>query len=433
MTDTEGTLDTAKDLSGEIGIILPSIDPSKAKATAAILKARAGVGCVVIICHDVDKRGFIYVANSIFERSRFKYVVYLAEDAFPGINWLRLAYDELEKSGKSLFAFNDGKWFGKVASFGMVRAEWARKNYPSGCLFYEGYKRHYADIELTNLARHANLLCFSPYSVLIEVDPSKGTRWTSDESDAALFKQRKTELDATLQQQEAIQGIFDKHEVLQELHEAVKPKFYFEIGVQHGKSLMLSLLGTKALGVDPNPLVDLADDPNRKVLRMTSDDFFVSEHFRVLQSTGESPDLVFIDGMHKFDFLVRDLLNVLRWVKEGAVIVIDDIFPNHPRQALPVRVTRNWPGDVFKVISFLDHFFPSLPRIFLDVRPTGLLVLRKNDGYDEIALDGISEQVRGGQENETPSREILERDFTDINHQRSDKFPGLKEFLKRFL
>ena len=70
------------------------------------------------------------------KESNYKYVVYTAEDAFPGMNWLKFAHEELETTGKSLLAFNDGKWFGRLAAFGMVRSAWAKTNYASGNLFF---------------------------------------------------------------------------------------------------------------------------------------------------------------------------------------------------------------------------------------------------------------------------------------------------------
>jgi hypothetical protein len=118
-------------------------------------------------------------------------VVYTAEDAFPGMNWLKFAYEALETTGKSLLAFNDGKWFGRLAAFGMVRSAWAKTNYASGNLFFEGYKSHYADNELTDKANTAQQLCFTPNALLIEVDYQKGRRWTSNADDKALYSGRK--------------------------------------------------------------------------------------------------------------------------------------------------------------------------------------------------------------------------------------------------
>ena len=113
------------------------------------------------------------------------------------MNWLKIAHDELERTGKSLLAFNDGKWFGRLAGFGMVRGAWAKSNYASGNLFFEGYKSHYADNEITELGKRQHQLAFNPNALLIEVDYNKLSRWQSDQADKSLFAQRRSFLEVT--------------------------------------------------------------------------------------------------------------------------------------------------------------------------------------------------------------------------------------------
>lgn len=177
---------------GEIGVFMPCINLEKAKQTAEVLKARARIEHKLIIALDQERRGFIAVVNTLFRESNYKYVVYTAEDAFPGMNWLRIAYDELERAGKGLLAFNDGKWFGQLAAFGMVRTSWGAGNYPSGSLFFEGYKSHYADNEITEIARRQNQLAYHPNALLVEVDYNKRARWQSDQTDRSLFIKRRS-------------------------------------------------------------------------------------------------------------------------------------------------------------------------------------------------------------------------------------------------
>lgn len=143
---------------GENGVYMPAINLEKAKQTAEILKSRAGTDCRIVDYVDNDRKGFIAVASHLFKESNYKYVVYTAEDAFPGMNWLKFAYEALETTGKSLLALNDGKWFGRLSAFGMVRSASAKPNYAPGNLFFEGYKSHYADNELTDNARRQNSL-----------------------------------------------------------------------------------------------------------------------------------------------------------------------------------------------------------------------------------------------------------------------------------
>ena len=84
---------------------------------------------------------------------------------------------------------------------------------------------------------------------------------------------------------------------------------------------------------------------------MTSDDFFASPqcaaHLR------QPIDLAFIDGMHLVEFALRDFMQVERRASRAGMIVLDDIFPNHPLQARRVRESGVWTGDVWKILPCL--------------------------------------------------------------------------------
>ena len=171
-------------------VVMPYVDSVQAKATAAILASRAGVKGVLLCIEDDERLGFIRVVNEIFLISLCEYFTYLAQDAFPGRYWLDQAVKALNHSGKGLLAFNDGKWFGKLAAFGMVRRQWAVNNY-AGALFHGGYKSHYADTELTLLAMDKMQLDYNPNAILMEIDYEKDKKPTTV-SDKALFAIRKT-------------------------------------------------------------------------------------------------------------------------------------------------------------------------------------------------------------------------------------------------
>ena len=74
--------------------------------------------CRIIIVNDTLRQGFIRTLNDTAARISARYVVYLAQDAYPGRNWLRDAHEALEKSGKGLLGFNDGTYKGRIATFG---------------------------------------------------------------------------------------------------------------------------------------------------------------------------------------------------------------------------------------------------------------------------------------------------------------------------
>lgn len=173
-----------------VDVVMPYTDATQAQQTAEILLSRAGVSMRLIAVFDDARLGFIRIANLVFQASPCPYFAYLAQDAFPGRFWLKIALDCIQQDNKGLLAFNDGKWFGQLAAFGMVNRAWAETIY-DGPLFCPEYHSHYADTELTVIAQAQQQLAYSPHALLVEVDHQKDKRPTHAD-DKRLFAQRKT-------------------------------------------------------------------------------------------------------------------------------------------------------------------------------------------------------------------------------------------------
>ena len=180
-------------------------------------------------------------------------------------------------------------------------------------------------------------------------------------------------------EEEVLYGDYDKHKLLKVLHDRLKPRFYLEIGVQTGKSLKLAKCN--AIGIDPMPRPNIKLQKNHTLLRMTSDDFFAKHSENHLKG---APDLVFIDGMHLYEYALRDFLNVERYADTNTLVVIDDIFPGHPAQAERQRRTRAWTGDVWKLPFFIEEKRKNLKVTKLDIFPTGLMII---EGFDKKKLE----------------------------------------------
>lgn len=150
----------------------------------------------------------------------------------------------------------------------------------------------------------------------------------------------------------------------------LRPRLYLEIGVRHGRSLALA--PGPAIGIDPAPELTEPLNAATQVVTATSDDFFDGLAGPEIE---EPIDLAFIDGMHLFEYALRDWMQVERRAAPAGLVVIDDIFPNHPRQALRERVTRVWTGDVWKLHACLARERPDLLILPLDCSPTGLLLI----------------------------------------------------------
>lgn len=170
-------------------LALPFTQASQAQQAAKLMAQRANYPGLIISVHDEAGIGFNAIVNLVFKATQSTYFAYVAQDAYAGRDWLKLAVQALGEQ-KSLLGFNDGKWAGALAGFGLARRAWAEQNY-QGDFFCPQYLRHYADAELTLLAMQAGLYVYEPNSVLIEVDWNKD-RSAVDAGDRAVFMERKS-------------------------------------------------------------------------------------------------------------------------------------------------------------------------------------------------------------------------------------------------
>lgn len=208
-------------------------------------------------------------------------------------------------------------------------------------------------------------------------------------------------------EEEATRGRLSAHQWLAEVHQHFDPRGYLEIGVRQGRSLALARC--PALGIDPLP--DLADPlpATTRLCPLTSDDFFDFEADAALTAP---PDLIFIDGMHLFEYALRDFMQVERRAHATALILLDDIFPNHPQQANRHRRTRVWTGDVWKLLLCLREYRPDLLLLPVDTAPTGMLIIAGLDPGNRILWDNYNPLMRHYREEvaESPPDWILTRD-----------------------
>lgn len=183
------TLDACQGMSSDALMVMPCTDMLMAKRAANLMARRAGASGSVLMVEDLDAWGFIRITNEVFLRTQGRYFGYVAQDAFAGRQWLHLALEALKRSGKKFLGFNDGKWQGLLASFGLAEREWALRNY-KGNFFCPAYRSHYADTELTLLSMSESTYVYEPNSVLIEVDWNKDTASINHE-DRKIFEARK--------------------------------------------------------------------------------------------------------------------------------------------------------------------------------------------------------------------------------------------------
>jgi hypothetical protein len=171
--------------------------------------------------------------------------------------------------------------------------------------------------------------------------------------------------------------------LLDRIHCHLLPRTYAEIGVFGGRSLARSLPGTRAVGVDPDPDISWPLPRSAKVFPLTSDDFF--QQYEAEDVFGGTPlDLAFIDGMHLFEFALRDFMNLEKWCGKDSVIVVHDCYPIDRATASRNRTTVAWTGDVWKLVLCLKEFRPDLNVATVDVPPSGLGVITGLDPTSRV-------------------------------------------------
>lgn len=188
----------------------------------------------------------------------------------------------------------------------------------------------------------------------------------------------------------------DRIEIAQACLDAMGDGNYLEIGVNDGASF-IPVKARRKWGVDPNyqlswkrrlkyAVFSRLGLKIEKLYRMTSDEFFAAER-GLLEKRGI--DVCFIDGLHTYAQVMKDVNNALRYLRPAGVIVLDDCNPATAVIAAPASninevIARKipgwdgrWSGDVWKAVVHLRSLRPDLDAFVLDC-DTGIGVVTKS-------------------------------------------------------
>lgn len=156
-------------------------------------------------------------------------------------------------------------------------------------------------------------------------------------------------------------------EIINSLIEKNGYENYLEIGVNTSAQHNWNWVGINTPikhGVDPNPVVD-ATYP------MTSDEFF-EKHIT------QKYDVIFVDGLHLFEQVYRDIINSLAWLNDGGSIIVHDCNPTEEITQRRERASDAWHGDVWKAIVKL-----RIENVDLSIRTVdtdeGCAIIQKGD------------------------------------------------------
>ena len=171
-------------------VVIPTTDMEMAEKAAKVMKIRANMPCDVILAEDKKRVGYVKTVNDAFKQADlWQYFVYTAQDAYCGHDWLRSALIKQASTGAGLVAFNNGRWHGQLAAFGLVDINWAKQNY-DGDLFYPKYHSHYCDTELSQIAKQQRKYTYEPKSLMLEVDYDKDVKGHINQDDKKLYQDR---------------------------------------------------------------------------------------------------------------------------------------------------------------------------------------------------------------------------------------------------
>jgi predicted O-methyltransferase YrrM len=144
-------------------------------------------------------------------------------------------------------------------------------------------------------------------------------------------------------------------------------KSYLEIGVDIGANFEKVNCAYK-VGVDPSNKYE------KLTHNITSDEFFAQNE--------EKFDIVFIDGLHLSDQVIKDIQNSLDVLNPLGTIIMHDCLPNSEFAQSRERLGDHWNGDVWKAFA---HYRKNPDLIMFTVNTDqglGFIKRGKQDTFD---------------------------------------------------
>ena len=144
-------------------------------------------------------------------------------------------------------------------------------------------------------------------------------------------------------------------------------KDYLEIGCDQNQLFSKVEINNK-IGVDPF---------SGGNIRKTSDAFF--------SNNTDKFDIIFIDGLHTYDQVKKDIVNSIKCLKENGIILVHDCMPDSlAKQAVP-RFKMKWNGDVWKAIVDLRQ--SEELDIFTCEMDEGIGVIKKRKNSEILKIN----------------------------------------------
>jgi glycosyltransferase involved in cell wall biosynthesis len=188
---------------------------------------------------------------------------------------------------------------------------------------------------------------------------------------------------------------------------------YLEIGVEYGYTFSNTHFLNKT-GIDPDPkYISQVTDYNKfeEIKQMTSDEYFNNlfeynnlSEIRSIDSDDclDTFDVIFIDGMHHCENVLRDFNNSIKILNDDGFIFIDDCLPLNYNEQLKIplkhyyengvlKYVEEWTGDVWK---FLYHLLKNYKdkivfKLFHNINYRGVISIQLKEKFEVIVSDVV--------------------------------------------
>ena len=151
-----------------------------------------------------------------------------------------------------------------------------------------------------------------------------------------------------------------RFEIIQNIIEFKKYKSYLEIGCDRNQSFS-NINIDKRVGIDP------VEGGTHK---MTSDEFFYNNNDKF--------DIIFIDGLHQYEQVIKDIKNSLNCLTKNGLILLHDCLPRTIWNQVYPRINSDWNGDVWKAIVECRTYENIDTYTCIADRGIGVIVPKKN-------------------------------------------------------
>jgi len=227
----------------------------------------------------------------------------------------------------------------------------------------------------------------------------------------------------------------NKSKVIQKIINKKTAKTYLEIGVCSG-ACFFKIRAPRKIGVDikfclPGRRQMIKEysknlsNIHNKYYEMSSDDFFAT-HKGLFKK--KKIDVAFIDGLHEYKQVIRDVNNCLTFLNENGVIILHDCNPSSALVATPFNSIKSvnkssewtgaWTGDVWKTVVYFRSVDVRLKIFVLDT-DCGLCIITKDEAETMLTYS---------------LKDIEKLSYEDLSKNRKDLL-NLKElmYLEKFL